>query len=87
MKIVRIGAMWCPACIKVNKYYKDLKSKHQNIDFIDLDLDFDEEETTKYNVGDKLPVFIFLDNNDKEIKRVIGEKTFEELNNEIEVLK
>ena len=85
MKIIKIGAMWCPACIIVNKYYKELKNKYKDIEFIDLDIDLDDEEASVYNVGDILPVFIFF-KNDKEIKRVIGEKTQDEIIKEIEGL-
>ena len=83
MKIVKISAIWCPACIITNKYYKDVKKNFPNIEFIDYDLDFNEEEAKPYNVGNILPVIIFLDDDDKEIKRIIGEKKQEELEKEI----
>lgn len=78
MKIVKIGAMWCPSCILINKYWNTIKKEFSNIEFVDLDLDFDEEESLLYNPGEKLPVFIFFDNNN-EIKRVVGEKKKEEM--------
>ena len=40
----------------------------------------------KYNVGDKLPVIIMLDDNDKEIKRLIGERKKEETNDVINII-
>lgn len=78
MKVIKIGAMWCPACIIMNKYWNDLKNENSEFSFIELDLDMDEEEVTNYNVGDILPVIILLDK-DKEIKRLVGEKTKEEV--------
>ena len=33
----------------------------------------------KYNVGDKLPVLLILDDKDKEVKRLVGEKTKKEI--------
>ena len=83
MKIIKIGAMWCPACIITNKYWKNLKEKYNDIEFIDYDLDLDDEEVKKYNIGKTLPEIIIFDSNDKEIKRVIGEKSLEELEKEI----
>ena len=80
MKVIKIGAMWCPACIIMNNYWKDIKKENQNLEFLEYDLDMDEEDVMKYNVGDILPVIILLDN-DKEIKRLVGEKTKEEVNN------
>ena len=42
-------------------------------------------EGEEYEVGEKLPVFIFLDG-DKEIGRLIGEKSLEEIKKYIEEL-
>lgn len=76
MKIVKIGAVWCPGCIVMHKVWDKIESEFPNIDITSLDIDFDEEEVASYNVGDTLPVVIFYDN-DKEYKRLIGENTYE----------
>ena len=52
--------------------------KEKNIETVNLDYDMDEEEVIKYNPGKKLPVFIFEKNNE-EIKRVVGEHSYEEM--------
>ena len=81
MKIVKIGAMWCPACIVTNKFWNEFKSENSNIDFVDLDIDLDEDEANKYDNLDVLPVVIVEDNG-KEIKRLVGEhskKEYEQL--------
>ena len=52
--------------------------KRYNIETINLDIDIDEDEVKKYNIGDVLPVFIFY-KDDREITRIIGEKSEEEL--------
>ena len=83
MKIIKISAIWCPACIITNKYFKDVKKNFPNIEFIEYDLDFNEDEVKLYNVGNILPVIIFLDNENNEIKRIIGEKKQEEIEKEI----
>lgn len=83
MKIIKVGAMWCPACIITNKYWKEIKSNYNDINFIDLDIDMDEDETKKYNIGKILPEIIIFDDKDNEIKRIIGEKTKEEMEKEI----
>lgn len=84
MKVIKIGAMWCPACIKLNKFWNEIKNENDNLTFEELDIDMDEEEVLKYNVKDILPVIILLDN-EKEIKRIIGEKTKEEINTFLKV--
>ena len=76
MKIVKISAIWCGACLIMNKVWNKLKENYKFED-IELDYDMDEEEVKKYNPGDKLPVFIVYDGN-KEITRVTGEFNEEE---------
>jgi len=75
MKLIKISAMWCPACLIMRPILN-------NIDFdveqVEYDYDLDEEEINKYNVGELLPVFILVDN-DKEVARLIGEHTKEEV--------
>jgi thiol-disulfide isomerase/thioredoxin len=83
MKVIKIGAMWCPACIITNKYWKNLKNEYQNVNFIDYDIDLDEEKVKEYNIGKILPEIIIFDDEDKEIKRIVGEKKQEEIEKEI----
>lgn len=71
MKVVKISAIWCGACLIMNKVWNQLKDKY-NFEAIELDYDMDEEEVKKYNPGDKLPIFIVFDN-DKEVFRMTGE--------------
>lgn len=59
--------------------WKEVLKDHPNLDITEYDYDMDEELVEKYNVGDKLPVIIMLDDNDKEIKRLIGERKKEEI--------
>lgn len=86
MKVIKITAVWCSACLIMNKRWKEIENKY-NVETVGYDLDFDEDEVKEYNVGDKLPVFIFLDKDSNEIGRLIGEKTIEEIEKYIEELK
>jgi thiol-disulfide isomerase/thioredoxin len=83
MKIIKINAVWCPACIVSNKIWKNVLIDYPNLDIEELDLDFDSDEVEKYNVGDILPVVIFM-NEEKEVFRLIGEKTKEEIYKAVE---
>jgi thiol-disulfide isomerase/thioredoxin len=77
MKVIKITALWCSGCLIMNKVWnKVLETK--DIETISLDYDMDEEEVSKYNPGNVLPVFIFM-KDDKEVKRITGEKTYEEM--------
>lgn len=76
MRVVKINALWCSACLVMNKVWKKIEDKY-NFEVLQLDYDIDEEEVEKYNVGEVLPVFIFFDG-DKEVLRVTGEKSEKE---------
>lgn len=79
MRVVKIGAIWCGGCLVMNKVWNKLL-KNYSFDYIELDLDMDEDEVKKYNPGDKLPIFIVLDG-DSEINRYIGEFSYDDLEN------
>jgi thiol-disulfide isomerase/thioredoxin len=85
MKVIKITAVWCSACLIMNKRWKEIE-KEYDFETVSYDLDFDEDEVKEYEVGEKLPVFIFLDG-DKEIGRLIGEKSLDQIREYIEELK
>ena len=43
-----------------------------NTEYFDFDI-YEDELKEKYQIGDKLPIIIFLDDNDNELTRIIGE--------------
>ena len=80
MKYIIISALWCPACIITNSALdKIVEERHINIEKLDYDFD----DISKYNVGKVLPEIIVF-KNDKEIGRIIGEKSYKELYAEID---
>lgn len=72
MKIIKIGAIWCPGCLIMRPRWKKIEEEF-NIETNDYDYDIDEDIVKKFNVGKKLPVVIILDKNDDEVERVVGE--------------
>lgn len=80
MKIIKISALWCPACIITNNALNKLK---ENYNFELEELDYDMDDIESYNIGDILPVLIFIKDN-QEIDRLVGEKNYKEIE---EVLK
>lgn len=78
MKVIKIGAVWCGSCLNMKHIWNEIE-KNYNIELISLDYDFDEEEVQKYNVGNKLPVAIILDDEGNELERIIGEKKKQEI--------
>ena len=67
MKIIKISAIWCPACIITNNAFNKLKDNY-NFELEELDYDFDDVE--EYKVGDILRI----DNNTHSVvvMKVVG---------------
>ena len=84
MKIIRIGAIWCPGCLVMKKVWKNIINNYPNLDITDLDYDMDSIEVNKYNVGKVLPIVIFLDKNNSELERSIGEQSEDNLRRTID---
>ena len=85
MKVLKFSAIWCPSCLIMNNVINKIKEEYK-LEIINYDYDMDEEEVKKYDIGNVLPVLIFVDEKDQEIKRVIGEKSKKELEKIIEDL-
>lgn len=73
MKIIKVGAIWCPGCLVMKKVWNNIL-KDNDLDIIELDYDMDSEEVSKYNIGKVLPVVIFIDEDGNELERLIGEQ-------------
>lgn len=78
MKIIKIGALWCSACLVTNNALDKYIKENEDIELETLDYDFDEEEVKKYTPGEVLPVLIF-EKDGKEVLRLKGEKTLEDI--------
>ncbi len=82
IKLVRISAMWCPACLIMRPRFQEIEKIFPDFEHIEYDFDLDEAEIEKYKVGDILPVLILLDN-DQEITRLVGEKSVREIESKL----
>ena len=86
MKIVKIGAIWCPGCLVMKKTWNNLL-KDYDLNITELDYDMDSKEVQKYNIDNILPVVIIMDNNDNELERLIGEQSEKQLREVIDKYK
>ena len=78
MKIIKVGAIWCPGCLVMKRVWNNIL-KDNDLNITELDYDMDSEEVKKYDVGNVLPVVIIMDKDDNELERLIGEKKESEL--------
>jgi len=84
MKILKFNAVWCSGCIVMKKIMKEIEEEYPNIEVTSYDYDMDTDMVEKYNIGSIIPVLIFLDENNNEKTRLIGEKSKKEIKNTIE---
>lgn len=83
MKLIKIGAVWCPACLVMSSRINKIVEKY-NLELVNYDYDIDKNEIDKYGVGTILPELILLDEKGIEINRIIGEQTIKKLEEFIE---
>lgn len=76
MKVIKIGAMWCSGCLLMNNIWNKVL-KQYSFDYLELDLDMDEDLVSSYGKFDVLPSFIIL-NGDTEINRFSGEYKYDD---------
>ena len=88
MKALKFGAVWCPACLIMKSRWEEIEAKLPWLKTQHFDFDKDKKAIEKYQLNSgKLPVFIFLDNQNKEILRLQGEIPQEKLEKTIKKLK
>ena len=80
MEIIKFSAMWCPACLIMNKRINDV-NKNYNFKIVEYDYDLDYVKKDEYNIENILPVIIFSKNN-CEVKRLTGELSVKKLEEE-----
>ena len=77
MKLIKFSALWCPSCLIMNGRVNKIVDEY-NLEYVEYDYDIDSAKVEEYKVGDILPVII-IENNGKEVIRIIGEKSEKEL--------
>ena len=70
----------------MKKYMKEIEETYKQIEIESYDYDMDPDMIEKWNVGEIIPVLIFLDEDGNEISRLIGEKKKSDVIKEIERL-
>lgn len=72
MKVLKFGAVWCPGCLIMKPLWEEIEKENSWLDSEYFDVDENPDLVKKYGM-DTFPTFIFLDNEGKEIERLVGE--------------
>ena len=83
MQIIKISSLGCTSCIIVNNTLEKVLENYK-IHIKEVDYDFDDYS---YEVGRTLPVLIFADEEGNELSRLVGEVSYEKIENEIKKYK
>lgn len=81
MQLIMISSLACSSCIIMNNIVNDIVEKYK-IDIKHIDYDF-EYDSIKFDNIKMLPVFI-VTKDDKEVSRLVGEKSQKEFINFLE---
>jgi len=74
MKVLKFGAVWCNGCLVMRPRWQEIEKENPWLKTEYFDFDEKREIANKYGiVSGVLPVFVFLDKDDKEILRLSGE--------------
>ena len=73
MKVLKFGAVWCPGCLIMKPRWAEIEFENSWLETEYYDYDENPDKIQEHKIGDRLPVFIFLDKNNKEFLRLQGE--------------
>ena len=82
MTIVKISSIACSSCIILNNTLEKILENYK-VHIKEYDYDFDD---VPYEVGKILPVLIFVDEDGKELDRLTGESSYEDIEGKIKEL-
>jgi len=79
MKVLKFGAVWCPGCLVMRPRWQEIEKENPWLKAEYYDFDQDKEAVEKHKITEELPIFVFLDKDDKEFLRLEGEIKKDEL--------
>jgi len=79
MMVLKFGAAWCPGCIIMKPRWAEIEKENPWLETEYFEYDENLPEVKKYNIDDKLPVFVFLDKSGQEFMRLTGETAKKEI--------
>lgn len=78
MKVLKFGAIWCKECLVMKPMWQEIEEEIPELQTEYYDADENPELLKEYEIKN-IPVFIFLDKENKEILRLKGVQNKEDL--------
>lgn len=78
MKILKFGAIWCSECIVMKSIWDEIEEEIFDFDTESFDADEHYDDFKKYDI-EKIPVYIFMDDNGSEVARLEGPQNKEDI--------
>lgn len=72
LTIKRFTATWCGPCKQLGPIFADLKTEHQDVNIMTIDVDQQQEEAQKYAIS-SVPTVVF-EKDGQPVERIIGLK-------------
>ena len=80
MKVIKVGAVWCPGCLVMRPIWKRIEVENLWLQTEYHDFDESKDIVDRYRINSGvLPVFIFLDKDGNEFLRLTGEVSRERI--------
>ena len=86
MKILKIGAIWCPECLIMRPRWLAIEKEFPGLEMPEVDVDQQPDIKKKHQV-DHIPTYIFFGQNGEEIFRLKGLVEIDDLKAKILPLK
>jgi len=82
MKVLKIGATWCPECVTMRPMWEEIESEMPQLETEYYEADDNADMLNKYQI-ENIPTFIFLDKDGEEISRLSGLQSKDHLKEKI----
>lgn len=79
MKVLKFGAVWCPGCLVMRPMWQEIERENPWLKNEYYDYDQDKKAIEKWKIDETLPTFVFVDKDEKELFRLQGERSKDEL--------
>lgn len=73
MKVLKFGAIWCSGCLIMKPRWQEIEKELPGLKTQYIEYEAKHPLVIKYGIDKQLPVFVFLNNNEKELIRLEGE--------------